>query len=186
MLAGHELIELIQAGYIDAPINQVGTSSIDVRLGGDMAVERGNWFTRLFWFWFHKPIDPTLKSDHQWRKQAIPAGGYLLRPGQFILASTDERVALPDYITAQLLLKSSIARTGCNHLYAAFIDAGFMGNITLELHNVSSYPIKLTRGMKISQLRFDQHVPTGDMSYAKRGQYVGDKAKGTVASQGAK
>jgi dCTP deaminase len=180
MLAGHELTELIQAGYINAPYNQVGTSSIDVRLGDTFLME-----TNPVDEGFDRPaIDPRNKTLHQFFP--VTDKSYRLRPGEFILASTEEAVALPDNISCQFLLKSSIARCGINHLLAGWIDAGFAGNITLELHNVSRNPVLLTAGMKIGQLVFFKHVDTGETSYRHKGSYRGDKAKGTVASEGAK
>ena len=177
MLAGHELIELIQAGYIDAPLNQVGTSSIDVRLGDDVMLEGQK---------HQEPVDPRKKDSSHLLPVRLGGRGMPLQPGEFILASTYERVALPDNISAQFLLKSSIARCGVNHLLAGWIDAGFAGNITLELHNVSRNPILLTSGMKIGQLVFFKHTDTGLMSYRHRGQYVGKNAEGTVQSKGSK
>lgn len=177
MLAGHELTELIQAGYINAPYSQVGTSSIDVRLGDEVMLEGVS-----------PPfiIDPRSKHNSQFVPVNLAGAGMPFRSGEFILASTQERVALPDNISCQFLLKSSIARCGINHLLAGWIDAGFAGNITLELHNVSRNPVLLTAGMKIGQLVFFKHVDTGEMSYRHKGSYRGDKAKGTVASEGAK
>ena len=175
MLAGHELTELIDAGYINAPYSQVGTSSIDVRLSNKFAEANDN---------FYDTVDPRAKSLKQFR--SFESDSFALAPNDFLLASTEEAVALPDNISCQFLLKSSIARCGINHLLAGWIDAGFAGNITLELHNVSRNPVLLTAGMKIGQLVFFKHVDTGEMSYRHKGSYRGDKAKGTVASEGAK
>jgi dCTP deaminase len=177
MLAGHELTELIQAGYINAPYSQVGTSSIDVRLGNTFGIERAD---------FSGFVDPRKKSSEQFEFFETDGFKYYLPSGGFILASTEEAMALPDDISAQFMLKSSIARCGITHALAGFVDAGFRGNVTLELHNWSRNPVLLTAGMPIGQFVFYRHVPTGERSYAKRGQYVGDKAKGTVASEGAK
>jgi dCTP deaminase len=134
-------------------------------------------------------VDPRQKTLHQFERTKIGKDvqlHWVMEPNDFLLASTLESVKLPDNISAQFLLKSSIARCGINHLLAGWIDAGFAGNITLELHNVSRNPVLLTAGMKIGQLVFFKHVDTGEMSYRHKGQYVGDKAKGTVASEGAK
>lgn len=180
MLAGHELTELTQAGYINAPYSQVGTSSIDVRLGEELLINRATGGL----------IDPRTKTSEQFHPETIGKDQmrwvWVMEPGDFLLASTYEAMALPDDISAQFMLKSSIARCGITHALAGFVDAGFRGNVTLELHNWSRNPVLLTAGMPIGQFVFYRHVPTGDRSYAKRGQYVGDKAKGTVASEGAK
>jgi dCTP deaminase len=75
---------------------------------------------------------------------------YILQPGSFILASSQEYVNLPADIAGQLLLKSTTARTGIGHAYAGWIDPGFQGTITFELF--SHVPITLRPGMRICQL----------------------------------
>lgn len=80
---------------------------------------------------------------------------FVLHPGEFVLGSTLERITLPDDVVARLEGKSSLARLGLViHSTAGFIDAGFDGDVTLELSNVATLPILLHPGMKIAQLAF--------------------------------
>jgi len=80
---------------------------------------------------------------------------FILHPGEFVLGSTLERVAVPDDLVARIEGKSSLGRLGLLiHSTAGFIDAGFDGHITLELANVASLPITLYPGMKIGQVSF--------------------------------
>ena len=80
---------------------------------------------------------------------------FILHPGEFVLASTVERVTISDKLAARLEGKSSMGRIGLMiHSTAGFIDPGFNGDITLELSNVARIPIALTPGMKIGQLSF--------------------------------
>lgn len=80
---------------------------------------------------------------------------YYLQPGEFILGSTMQTVEIPKDLVAQVDGKSSIARLGVEvHRTAGYIDPGFKGNITLELHNASDKPFKLTWEMKICQIIF--------------------------------
>jgi len=51
-----------------------------------------------------------------------------------ILATTIEYVNLPSDIAGDVKLKSSRAREGWDHALAGWIDPGFNGQITLELH----------------------------------------------------
>ena len=61
---------------------------------------------------------------------------FILHPGEFVLGSTAERVALPDDLVARLEGKSSLGRLGLLiHSTAGYIDPGFDGTITLELSN---------------------------------------------------
>jgi dCTP deaminase len=86
-----------------------------------------------------------------------PAGDdpFILHPGEFVLGQTLERVSLPDDLVARLEGKSSLGRLGLLiHSTAGFVDAGFSGNLTLELSNVANLPITIYRGMPIGQLSF--------------------------------
>jgi dCTP deaminase len=80
---------------------------------------------------------------------------FILHPGEFVLGQTLERVRLPDDIVARLEGKSSLGRLGLLiHSTAGFVDAGFEGNLTLELSNVANLPITIYHGMPIGQISF--------------------------------
>ena len=91
---------------------------------------------------------------------------FILHPGEFVLGSTSERVALPSDIVARLEGKSSLGRLGLLiHSTAGFVDAGFDGQLTLELSNVASLPITLYPEMKIGQISFMQMTTEADNPY---------------------
>ena len=80
---------------------------------------------------------------------------FILHPGEFVLGQTLERVRLPDDLVARLEGKSSLGRLGLLiHSTAGFVDAGFEGNLTLELSNVANLPITIYQGMPIGQISF--------------------------------
>ena len=80
---------------------------------------------------------------------------FILHPGEFVLGQTLERVRLPDDLVARLEGKSSLGRLGLLiHSTAGFVDAGFSGNLTLELSNVANLPITIYHGMPIGQISF--------------------------------
>jgi dCTP deaminase len=82
---------------------------------------------------------------------------FILHPGEFVLASTLERVALPDDLVARLDGKSSLGRLGLLiHSTAGYVDPGWDGNLTLELSNVANLPITLYHGMRIGQIGFER------------------------------
>jgi dCTP deaminase len=98
---------------------------------------------------------------------------FILHPGEFVLASTYERIGLPDDLVARIEGKSSLGRLGLLiHSTAGFVDAGFEGHITLELSNVANLPITLYPGMKIGQISFLQMTTPADVPY---GSQVGSK-----------
>ena len=143
-------------------------SSVDVRL---------DRFFRLFDNHRYPYIDPAEDQPELTRLVETPAGeAFILHPGEFVLGSTYEEVALPDDIAARLEGKSSLGRLGLlTHSTAGFIDPVFTGHVTLELSNVATLPIKLWPGMKIGQLCFfrlsspSEH-PYGSEKYGSRYQ----------------
>lgn len=91
---------------------------------------------------------------------------FMLHPGEFVLASTAERIALPDDLVARLEGKSSLGRLGLLiHSTAGFVDAGWDGHLTLELSNVANLPITLYPGMKIGQISFLQMTTPAEHPY---------------------
>lgn len=104
-------------------------------------------------------------------------GVFMLHPGEFVLGSTQERVALPDDLVARLEGKSSLGRLGLLiHSTAGFVDAGWDGHLTLELSNVANLPITLYPGMKIGQISFLQMTTAADQAYGATP--LGSKYKG--------
>src|SRR5437588_1409062 len=102
---------------------------------------------------------------------------FILHPGEFVLGSTSERVALPDDLVARLEGKSSLGRLGLLiHSTAGFVDAGWNGHLTLELSNVANLPITLYPGMKIGQISFVRMTTAADLPHGSKG--VGSKYQG--------
>lgn len=173
LLAYNELIELVQDGVItDVAPDAVNAASIDVRLGKGFKYEIMPTVQR----W--QPIDLAAREPLPLNEVICGDGeSIVLAPGQFILAHTMEMFNLPNDISAQFLLKSSVARNGLEHAAATWCDAGWNGSaLTLELRNVTQYHrLKLTPGMFVGQMKFYLHskVPD-DKSYAARGRYNGD------------
>lgn len=81
---------------------------------------------------------------------------YVLKPGQFVLAHTIEKIDMPNDLVGIVLGKSSLARKGLQVEMAGFIDPGFVGQITLEISNLSDKPIELKFAMNVCQIYFMQ------------------------------
>lgn len=102
---------------------------------------------------------------------------FVLHPGEFVLGSTYERVALPDDLVARLEGKSSLGRLGLLiHSTAGFVDAGWDGWLTLELSNVATLPIAIYPRMKIGQLAFFQLSTPAERPYGSA--ELGSKYRG--------
>ncbi len=102
-----------------------------------------------------------------------PDEPFILHPGEFVLGSTLERVALPDDLVARLEGKSSLGRLGLLiHSTAGYVDPGWDGYLTLELSNVANLPITLYPGMKIGQISFFRLTTPADIPVWGFGQQV--------------
>lgn len=92
-----------------------------------------------------------------------------LLPGEFCLASTVERFAMPDDYLAMVADKSTWARRGIAVQHTV-IEPGWRGFLTLELTNHSADTIAIIAGDPIAQIVFHQlDVPT-DSPYDGRYQ----------------
>jgi len=101
-------------------------------------------------------IDPKQPQEDLTELVEVADGqAFILHPGEFVLGSTLERVALGTDLVARLEGKSSLGRLGLLiHSTAGFVDAGWDGHLTLELSNVANLPIAIYPRMKIGQISF--------------------------------
>ena len=110
---------------------------------------------------------------------------FILHPGEFVLGSTLERVAIPDDMVARLEGKSSLGRLGLLiHSTAGYVDPGWDGYLTLELSNVANLPITIYPAMKIGQISFFRLTTPAEVPYGSaqtRSKYQGQR--GPTASR---
>ena len=114
-----------------------------------------------------------VENDHgSFTKISISDQTFWMPPGAFVLAHTAQRVRVPGNIESVFQLKSSRGREGYGHQLAAYIDPGFSGVVTLELHNSRRFKeLPLTAGMRIGQLRFAKVDAIPMRTYAVTGRY---------------
>jgi dCTP deaminase len=184
MLADSRIRELIQTG-------EIGFERIQKGLAYDMYASRSKMLEQLL-----QPasIEVTLSPDFlsqgpvlgNWVKQtASEETPALLMNGRFALASTAETIRIPDFLVGRIEGKSTLARQGLVvHSTAGFIDPGFIGTLTLELSNVSAWPIRLSPGMKIAQISFEYVDGKVDIPYgsAKLGSHYQGQSGPTAAA----
>ncbi len=97
---------------------------------------------------------------------------YWLAPGAVALVATLEAITIPNGFVGLLLLKSSRAREGYNHVNAGYIDPGWTGIITLEVMNVTKdVPLPLYPGLKIAQMSVMKMTAEARQPY--EGKYKG-------------
>ena len=93
----------------------------------------------------------------------------IVKPREFVLASTVEKVKIPQRMSGRVEGRSSIGRIGLFVENAGWIDPGFEGQITLELYNATDKPIVLKKDMRIAQLILEETYPSASLY---EGKYV--------------
>lgn len=97
--------------------------------------------------------------------------GIILHPNEFILAASQEIVNLPADISAIVTGRSSVGRAGISVVLGNWIDAGYVGTVTLQLHNCGPNPIRLIKGLRIAQLVFYKMTDNAEKPYHGKYQH---------------
>ena len=163
ILPDHKLSDLVRRGCLPGDVH-IGPCSVDLRLG-----EQYRTLDVVELQHFDQPCRTTLIQTDRFR---LPAGA-------FVLATTMEFVIVPNGYAAHVHGRSSIGRMGLQIQNAGFIDAGFEGQITLELHNQSPNDIMLKAGWRVCQLSYLCLQEHADHPY--KGKY--QKQVGATASR---
>lgn len=170
LLSYNRLCELVSTQIITkVKHEQINSTSIDITLGRKILFEDASE---------KHVIDLTSREPLKMVEHDFDAQGhFFLEPGEFILAQSEQFFFLPNNISAEYKLKSSMARIGLEHMNAGWCDAGWNGSVlTLEFKNMTrNHVIRLEKGIAIGQVVFFEHEPVpDDRSYAVRGRYNGD------------
>lgn len=140
--------------------SQIGPTSIDLHLG-NMLVK---YDTQLIELGRSVPRSINIEID--------PTCGYIIRPGEFVLGCTLEKVHMPNGYQGFIETKGDIARAGLQiHNGDGHIDPGTNHIITLEITNLNSIPIVLFPHILICQLFI--HVLSSECLSQYKGKYLG-------------
>lgn len=140
----------------------VRENGVDLRIGGQMARLRRT----------DKVLDTANPPEDLSEFYVVEEGeSFTIYPGERILLTTLEYLKLPEDIMAFVELRSSFARVGLT-MPPTIIDAGFEGNVTLEIHG-SSFPVKLYRGQRFAHIIFARTLSPVENPY--RGRYQGQR-----------
>lgn len=159
VLCDIEIAGLCRTAGLVKPFKEelVNPASIDVLLGDEIMVESRN----------------SARLERLSIASFTEEDPYMLSPGEFILAQTQETFNLPENISAMFALKSSRAREGFDHCQAGWCDPGWSGSVlTLELINARQrWPLGIYPGMKIGQMVFYRMSSAPRNTYAVTGNY---------------
>ncbi len=141
---------------------QLGSCSIDLRLGDTFRVFESSSIPY---------IDPAKKDYSNEITKVIRVGkrgDFIIQPGDFVLAVTLESVKIPSDLMGRLEGRSSLGRLGLVvHSTASIFDPGWDGKPVLELGNLGRMAIRLTIGMRICAMTFEE-LSSPATPYTKR------------------
>lgn len=97
--------------------------------------------------------------------------GWLLYPGNAVLAHTAERITLPPYVAARVEGRSTLGRLFVAvHVTAGWIDPGYDGHVTLEIVNSGPFTVRLYEGMPVAQINFTELARAAERPYGSAGR----------------
>ena len=150
----------LQIGPLSDERLQIQPASVDLRLGGEFLVYHAARVSCL------DPREPHHIAEAMDRVLIDGERAFVLHPGEFALGTTQERVRMPTDLVGMVDGRSSVGRLAVVvHATAGLIDPGFEGQITLELSNIGSIPVKLYPGMRIAQILLHQLTSHAEEPY---------------------
>jgi dCTP deaminase len=172
VLSDSEIVEaLLKEEIIVTPLmnakRQIGSSSIDVRLGTEFKLIRRIKQTH---FDLSLPEDEITKQIREYTEvvHIEPMEAFILHPDEFALGCTLEYIVLPNNLAGRLEGRSTWGRAGLQvHSTAGLIDPGFEGILTFELHNMGKLPLPLYAGIRIAQISFHRCAPVAQSYMSK-------------------
>ena len=167
LLSDKRIVEQMDKGNIiiePFDTRQLGTNSYDVRLGPYYFIPNHNMVTVNF----------TEEEDAAafWLGPYYAEDGYIrIRPGDTILAHTEEVVGGRNGFTTSMRARSSIGRSCLSVCKCAGVgDVGYISKWTMEISNHTTCTIVLPVGLRICQIKFDYVGETLQEYHGKYGQ----------------
>lgn len=171
--------------------NNLSASSYDLTLGAEAIGESGKKFSinkltvpRAFKVLKVQDDEGSRSNVLSWVEedsQVAEAGQLTIGPGEFFLLTTNETVSIPNNCVGIVKGKSSLARKGLMIECAGVCDAGWTGQITLEVKNLNfSKSLILKPGMKIAQILFFEMVGEAETPYSKESGHHYQNQKGVT------
>lgn len=188
------LEEMKKGDIVISPFNddQLATSSYDVTLGEWFFREQPTKYNHsLYNIWSQEHMEHVWGADKVERavtaKEAFKKYNFdwnsgireddkviVLRPGETILAHTNEFIGGKDHITTMMKARSSMGRNFIEVCKCAgWGDVGYVNRWTMEITNNSkNYIIPLVVGRRIAQIIFFETGPIRERDYTKAGKYA--------------
>jgi len=175
LLSDRDIKKAIESGWVKIKPKidyqtQLGSCSVDLRLDNIFQVFAEERCPH---------IDLRRPGKKFMRKIVVRQGeAFIMKPGDFALASTMESVAMPDDLVGRIEGRSSLGRLGIIvHSTAAVCEPGSRGKIVMELGNLGKISVSLYPGMRICSLAFEKLSSPAEIPYYKKkgAKYLGQK-----------
>ena len=184
MKKGDIVISPFEAGHL-------ATSSYDVTLGEYFFREQPPKYNHALYniwskehtehVWGANKVERAVYAKEAFKKYNFDFDGIrpddkviVLRPGETILAHTQEFIGGKDHITTMMKARSSLGRNFIEVCKCAgWGDVGYINRWTMEITNNSkNYIIPLVVGRRIAQIIFFETGPIAARDYASSGKYA--------------
>lgn len=165
LLSDKRIIDEMQKGnIIIEPFDprQLGTNSYDVRLGPNYYIPNHNVVSVNF-------TDETDSAGFWLGPYRADDGLIRIRPGDTLLAHTEEIVGGRNGFTTSMRARSSIGRSCLSVCKCAGVgDVGYISKWTMEITNHSHAMVLLPVGLRVAQILFYE---VGETSHEYKGKY---------------
>ncbi len=170
---------------------QLATSSYDVTLGEWFFREQPTKYNHSLYniwsqehmehVWGANKVERAVSAKEAFKKYNFDFDGIreddkviVLRPGETILAHTNEFIGGKDHITTMMKARSSMGRNFIEVCKCAgWGDVGYVNRWTMEITNNSkNYIIPLVVGRRIAQIIFFETGPILERDYTTSGKYA--------------
>ncbi|MCX8166289.1 MAG: dCTP deaminase [Candidatus Micrarchaeota archaeon] len=141
--------------------DQITQAGIDITLSDEFYLPKEEYFGKI--------IDP-LTIDYTELYELKKTESIFLKPGDLVLAKTLEEITVADDIIGFMDGRSRFARLGLAvYVTSSLIQPGSKSRQILEISNLSNSVIKLTKGLRISQVLFAKLQSKTTKPYRKVG-----------------
>jgi len=172
MIGTKELLRLVKTKNLvenlsDRELTNPEGAGFDLRVGEAFLIEQSDSFLGI-----EDRNTPGVVSFAKYGKEK----GIILKPGNFILVKTIEKVNMPNDLAGIFRPRSTLQRSGIA-LFTAACSPGYSGELTFGMANLGKNNFKLEMGARILHMMF---FKTSQNHSSYRGQWQG----GRVSTQG--
>lgn len=150
LITDRKIRELVKERKLIKPFSEelLQSESYDVTIGRSIVVFRKDEV---------RCIDIANQNDIDsiYKEIDISENGYVISPNEYILVQINEKISLPDNISAHIRPKTRYTRLGLI-VSGQHCNSSYVGMLRIGLFNATSYPIRIRQGYPVAQLVFEE------------------------------